>query len=361
MVIMDQQNGENDVVMRVWALLSEMSESLSANRTTSVNIHGLADGVKAQAIHSQTGFVLRRFNLDKSKEVYEAELERMNAAMSAENQTLLNDNRQLSTLIREYEQTLEKAMEKFRAHAHEVQQRELALMRQYEKVIIERETEAVKASLVVNNARSESLVRVSRLLRTVLRKMGGEDIQAYEAYAQARARAARASQSREASGSMAAGSSSDPQQEDKGKQREEDAQDDELPPVSDIDRLLSEEEDSERRVAAAEWSLEREVELARLERENEELRALVNGLLPPNAPTTRPGTIAPPGVIPPSHIPPPHIPPPQEASPPQGDQSGGSEDQTPDQQSDEPSPPRIQQRSVGPYGTYKAPSPPRAE
>lgn len=43
---MDQQNGENDVVMRVWALLSEMSESLSANRTTSVNIHGLADGVK---------------------------------------------------------------------------------------------------------------------------------------------------------------------------------------------------------------------------------------------------------------------------------------------------------------------------
>ncbi len=50
-------------------------------------------------------------------EVYEAELERMNAAMSAENQTLLNDNRQLSTLIREYEQTLEKAMEKFRAHA----------------------------------------------------------------------------------------------------------------------------------------------------------------------------------------------------------------------------------------------------
>ena len=41
----------------------------------------------------------------------------MNAAMSAENQTLLNDNRQLSTLIREYEQTLEKTMEKFRIHA----------------------------------------------------------------------------------------------------------------------------------------------------------------------------------------------------------------------------------------------------
>ncbi|OJT13828.1 hypothetical protein TRAPUB_9598 [Trametes pubescens] len=296
-------------------------------------------------------------------EVYEAELERMNAAMSAENQTLLNDNRQLSTLIREYEQTLEKAMEKFRAHAHEVQQRELALMRQYEKVIIERETEAVKASLVVNNARSESLVRISRLLRTVLRKMGGEDIQAYEAYAQARARAARGSQSREASGSMIAGPSSDPQQgpQDKGKQREEEVQDEEPLPASDIDRLLSEEEDPEKRVATAEWSLEREVELARLERENEELRALVNGLLPPNAPISRPGTTVPPGAIPPSHIPPPHIPPPQDVSPPQGDHPRGPEDQTPEQQSDEPSPPRIQQRSVGPYGTYKAPSPPRAE
>ncbi|KAI9058144.1 hypothetical protein FKP32DRAFT_1659199 [Trametes sanguinea] len=234
-------SGDPDV-MRVWALVSELSEQLSQNRSTSVNLHALTDGVKAQAIHSQTGFALRRFNLDKPKEVYEAELERMNATMSAENQTLLNDNRQLSTLIREYEQTLEKTMEKFRIHAHEVQQRELALMRQYESVIIERETEALQATLTENNARSESLVRISRLLRAVLRKLGGEDIQAYEAYLQAQIRAAKS-------------------------------------PAS-----------STSRVAVAEWSLEREIELARLQRENEELRALLNGLLKPNTPSTAPNT-----------------------------------------------------------------------
>lgn len=41
---------------------------------------------------------------------YESELERMNAAMIAENQGLQNDNKQLNTLIKEYEQTLETLM-----------------------------------------------------------------------------------------------------------------------------------------------------------------------------------------------------------------------------------------------------------
>ncbi len=41
----------------------------------------------------------------------------MNAVMSAENQTLINDNRQLSALIREYEQTLENVMATFRTRA----------------------------------------------------------------------------------------------------------------------------------------------------------------------------------------------------------------------------------------------------
>ncbi|KAI0352678.1 hypothetical protein OH77DRAFT_1408823 [Trametes cingulata] len=305
--------GDPDVIMRLWGLLSEVSEQLSQNRSTAVNIHGLADGVKAQAIHSQTGFVLRRFNLDKPKDVYEAELERMNAAMSAENLTLLNDNRQLSTLIREYEQTLEKTMEKFRTHAHEVQQRELALMRQYESIIIERETEALKESLAVNNARSESLVRISRLLRAVLRKLGGEDIQAYEAYTQAQARAARIAQSREASSSAAASASSTAERseaaeeeqdgarisrQDKGKQRDHGTQEEEPLPVLDVDRLLNEEEDPEKRVATAEWALSREIELARLQRENEELRALVNGLLPPNVGISRPGTTRTPTMAP---------------------------------------------------------------
>lgn len=244
---------------------------------------------------------------------------------------------------------------------HEVQQRELALMRQYESVLIERETEALNESLTVNNAQSESLVRISRLLRTVLRKLGGEDIQAYEAYTRAQSRAARsAAQSREASSTSTSvpepcaaspeTSNGESSGQDKGKQRDDGAPEDESLPPADVDRLLAEEEDPERRVAVAEWSLEREIELARLERENEELRALVNGLLRPHTPASRPAAAAnnasanPPEPGPTSHEQP----------------NGTSEDRAPEQpnygalprQQRWSGPP---QTTLGPFGTHRAP------
>ena len=50
-------------------------------------------------------------------EVFESELERTNAQTIIENQTLVHENRQLSMLLKEYEQTLETVMTKFRGHA----------------------------------------------------------------------------------------------------------------------------------------------------------------------------------------------------------------------------------------------------
>ena len=41
----------------------------------------------------------------------------MNAQMTAENNTLQNDNKQLNALIKEYEQTLENVMSTFRTRA----------------------------------------------------------------------------------------------------------------------------------------------------------------------------------------------------------------------------------------------------
>lgn len=38
-------NGDPDV-LRVWTLLSEVSEQLSQNRSSAVNLHALADGAK---------------------------------------------------------------------------------------------------------------------------------------------------------------------------------------------------------------------------------------------------------------------------------------------------------------------------
>ena len=45
MVVMDPGASENDIV-RVWQLLSEVSEQLSQNRSSAVNLHVLADGSK---------------------------------------------------------------------------------------------------------------------------------------------------------------------------------------------------------------------------------------------------------------------------------------------------------------------------
>lgn len=51
------------------------------------------------------------------KEFFESELERMNAQIVIENQTLLHENKQLSMLLKEYEGTMETVMSKFRNHA----------------------------------------------------------------------------------------------------------------------------------------------------------------------------------------------------------------------------------------------------
>ncbi|TFK40628.1 hypothetical protein BDQ12DRAFT_679779 [Crucibulum laeve] len=220
------ENNEADL-MQLWAVIQELGEQLSQNRSTSVSLYGLAGNIKNQALHSQSGFVLRRFNLDKPKEEYDAELERMNSAMSAENQSLQHDNKQLNTLIKEYEQTLETLMSNFRNRAKDVQERELTLIREYETKLLAREEEIAAQDLQNTTAISSSLARLSHVLRQLLRSEGGEDAEA---------------------------------------------------PTTRVD----DDEDREpwTAAAAADYALEREIELARLEKENEELRRMM-GLVPP--------------------------------------------------------------------------------
>lgn len=50
-------------------------------------------------------------------EEFESELERLNVQLVTENQALQQENRQLSSLLKDYESTLEAVMGKFRAHA----------------------------------------------------------------------------------------------------------------------------------------------------------------------------------------------------------------------------------------------------
>ncbi|KAI9508403.1 hypothetical protein F5148DRAFT_911386 [Russula earlei] len=173
MVIIDSATGEPDVA-RLFSVLSELMEQTNSHRSYTAQLHAQASGIKAQAIHSQTGFVLRRFNMEMKKEEYDAELERMNSAMMAENQALQHDNKQLNTLIKEYETTLETVMGLFRQRANDVQCQELTRIREFESRILERETEAQAAQLGMQTAFAASLTRVSALLRSALRAFDGE-------------------------------------------------------------------------------------------------------------------------------------------------------------------------------------------
>lgn len=191
---------------------------------------------------------MRKFNSDLPKEVYESELERMNAGMMAENQSLQHDNKQLNTLIKEYEQTLDTLMSKylassfnledlycfivgtFRNRAQTVQENELSLIRHYESNLLQLEEENSSKELEASTRISESISRMSEVLRNCLREVGGERTSKHDT---------------------------------------EDGDSEE-----DLD-LLEREPWQSTDAAHAEWALEREIELARLERENEELKALI--------------------------------------------------------------------------------------
>lgn len=119
----------------------------------------------------------------------------MNAALSTENQSLQYDNKQLNSLLKEYEQTLDTVMSTFRKHAvssgnlkcpfktyaksselqHDVQLKELETIKLYEQLLLELETRSLDTQLVADTAVSVLITKCSRLLRMVLRLMGGED------------------------------------------------------------------------------------------------------------------------------------------------------------------------------------------
>jgi len=189
-------------------------------------------------------------------EVYDTELERMNAAMSSENLSLMNDNKQLNALIKEYEQTLENLMATFRTRANEVQQRELAIIREYENRLLLRETEELVKSLSTSSTMSTSLARIGTLLRSLTRSLGGEDVDS-NPFLEFEAQTAESSSSVAGSSSLSVS----------------------LPSAMNSLELSDEvaDDDKSRQLAAAEWALERECELARLERENEHLKQLLAG------------------------------------------------------------------------------------
>lgn len=112
--------------------------------------------------------------------------------MIIENQTLLHENKQLSLLLKEHENTMETIMSKFRNHAVSqcvvlldlcsnkscqlaAQQHELALTRHYESALLSRESQRLKMGLLANTNTAQSLYRLTRHLRGLLKTMAGEE------------------------------------------------------------------------------------------------------------------------------------------------------------------------------------------
>jgi len=148
----------------------------------------------------------------------------MSALLSQENASLQNDSKQLSLLLKEYEQAVESVMSSFRTQAHASQTAELSMTRFYEQLLANRDGEIAAHHLLANATISRSLARISQLLRDTVRAANGEG----------------------------------PRKEEEAGKRE--GRGYTTPAIS-----LSDED----------WSLERECELVRLEKENEDLRRLL--------------------------------------------------------------------------------------
>ncbi|RDB28463.1 hypothetical protein Hypma_016033 [Hypsizygus marmoreus] len=229
--------------MRVWQLVYDLSEQLAHNQKLTNTLQVQAGSLKTRAAHAGTGFALRRFNTDITKETFESELERMNAGIIIENQILLQENKQLSLLLKEYESTMETIMSKFRNYALAAQQHELTLTRHYESLLHRRESQSQSSDLTSSTETTQSLHRLSHHLRGLLRSLAGET----------------------------------PDPSDPIFDGTLDPDYDAGSPVAleELEHLLDVLAGGEEGEGQSDWAMQREAEIARLERENEELRRLL--------------------------------------------------------------------------------------
>ncbi|EPQ60117.1 hypothetical protein GLOTRDRAFT_134866 [Gloeophyllum trabeum ATCC 11539] len=228
--------------MRVWQLIHELAEQNAHNQKVAANLIAQASALKNEAAQANSGFNLRRVNTDISKEFFDSELERLNAQIIIENQTLSHENKQLSMLLKEYEQTMETVMQKFRGHAQAAQMHELTLARHYETLLLSRDSHTLHADLTAGDAATHALHRLAASLRALMRSLHGEEPSPSH------------SPSPESNTTSEHPTSSSPS------------------PSSSSQSPSSSSQSQEDAIPDYNWALERELEIARLQQENEALR-----------------------------------------------------------------------------------------
>ncbi|KAM5536005.1 hypothetical protein V8D89_010263 [Ganoderma adspersum] len=230
-------------LIRAWQILHELSEQNALNHKIAASLASQAHSLKGDAANIASGFSLRRVNVDISKEAFESEIERQNAQIIIENHTLLQENKQLSALLKEYEETMGNVMSKFRNHAFAAQQHELTMTRHYETLIQNLDNTLPQNDFSTNPSTTLSLHRLAHSLRALLRTMNGDSPHLD-------------SPSQEGSDSQ------DPHEHDLSISSTSSSAA-VIPTPDELHVLLTSRED---------WAVERESEITRLEAENEALR-----------------------------------------------------------------------------------------
>ncbi|KIM24168.1 hypothetical protein M408DRAFT_331922 [Serendipita vermifera MAFF 305830] len=229
-------------IQRIWILVSELSEQLVQNNRVAADLRAQIQSLKEQADTATKATPLRRYNTDVSTEFFDSEVERTTVASIIENQSLLQENKQLNALMTDYEQTLETVMTKFRQHAQAASEKEMALVRHYESVLQNNAGQSSTQTYDLYTLKL-SLERLSNLVWLVIKSESGED----------------------AEGAIPDGPKPPMQNINLDEQETQ---------IEALDRVLetAASQPPEESDLGLDWATERENEIARLEQENQELR-----------------------------------------------------------------------------------------
>lgn len=243
--------------MRLCSLAQELTEHLSVNREMLANLRKQAEELKYSAKDVGESYRVRRYNVDVTKEPFESELERNNAACIMENQTLIYENRQLESILKEYEQSMQIVLAKVRYHTQVTSQHEYLLRKHYGSLLSAQERQHSSEESSPSSQDEDFQRSISRLKSLVTVAIQDQHLTIQEVDA----------------GEI----KTVPHSPSKHPSIEHQA-------PSSIDLSTTATEDSLR----LDWCHERELEIGRLESENAALRSAL-GILPPAIPTTPSG------------------------------------------------------------------------
>lgn len=168
--------GDGAVNEQLWSLVHELSSQLTENKQQVEALRKQVHALNGQAVHAKSGYALRRFNVDLSQEVFTSQLEQLNAQLVNENTMLAHEAKQLGSLLRESESTLETIMSKFRAFSHAAQQHGLDLTAYYESRLA-MQTHRIDDMVMRDQDTMHTLSdRVGGLVRDALRSIDGEHV-----------------------------------------------------------------------------------------------------------------------------------------------------------------------------------------